>query len=280
MTDSLRSAHVLSHVLGDAGSMDRLSQPALLLDLIVGSRCGGCGARRSNTPCAACSAAIQALPSAPGAAFADRGSIARLIRLGKRGDWRRGGRTLARLALERRTPVHVDAVTWVPADRRRRARRGGHLPEQLAKSIARELKVPVVATLRRRNRGVRQRGLDRTARAANAREAFLLARGAGRVQLGTRILLVDDVRTTGATLRACEELLEAAGLVVEPLAIVGVNTDAELVPAPNSSTCERDVVGVGVEERRKFAPSEDYRLTNASADADGDHQHTRKASFG
>jgi predicted amidophosphoribosyltransferase len=54
-------------------------------------------------------------------------------------------------------------------------------------------------------------GLDHEARRKNVRRAFRLsAEGAGEVA-GRRVLLVDDVMTTGATAGACAEALKAAG---------------------------------------------------------------------
>jgi predicted amidophosphoribosyltransferase len=55
----------------------------------------------------------------------------------------------------------------------------------------------------------RQASLDRRARLANARGAFVVRRPR-RVE-GRSVLLVDDVRTTGATLDACTEVLLHAG---------------------------------------------------------------------
>jgi predicted amidophosphoribosyltransferase len=55
----------------------------------------------------------------------------------------------------------------------------------------------------------RQAALDRTTRLVNVRAAFRCREP--RAVAGKRVLLVDDVRTTGATITECREALAAAG---------------------------------------------------------------------
>ncbi len=203
--------------------MTRSSIPApvrCLVDAICGARCSGCGTRGAPTPCADCARALRALPPRRGAAFPDIDVARRLVRAAKFGHWRSGGRVLATHAVTRLPPGPHDIVTWIPAERSRRARRGGHLPETLARSWARELGVPCQGLLRRR-RGPTQQGLDRARRRANVAGVWRLAPGVDATSLhGRRILLVDDVRTSGATLDAAGALLEACGSTVERFAIV------------------------------------------------------------
>ena len=108
----------------------------------------------------------------------------------------------------------VDLITFVPPDRDRALRRGHHPPERLARELARRWDIPVAPLLARRA-GVRhQRGLSRAERQINVQEAFRLlppaARGGGS-PLPSRIALVDDVYTTGATVSAAAATLLAAG---------------------------------------------------------------------
>ena len=104
-----------------------------------------------------------------------------------------------------------DLVTWVPLHRKKLRQRGFCQTELLARELSRRLSAPVVGgLLAHTGRGgaqARQEGA--AAREHNAREAFSLCRGAALK--GERVLLVDDVLTTGATARRCAELLKKAG---------------------------------------------------------------------
>jgi predicted amidophosphoribosyltransferase len=93
---------------------------------------------------------------------------------------------------------------------RRRCRRGYNQAEVLARIVAGQLERPFEAGLRERVRGTEQqaRQADLQARQANVRGAFRADR---ELVGGGRILVDDDVTTSGATLNACAEALLAAG---------------------------------------------------------------------
>ena len=99
-----------------------------------------------------------------------------------------------------------DAVVPVPLHRSRLRRRGFNQAELLARSVARKINAPVSDTLQVVRRTRDQVGLSAVERKANVREAFS---SGGRVR--GRILLVDDVFTTGATMSSCAETLLRAG---------------------------------------------------------------------
>ena len=103
----------------------------------------------------------------------------------------------------------IDGIAGVPAHKKREAQRGYNQAGMLARALAQQLGWPEWPDALRRVRSTRsQVGLNYAARQANVQGAFeALPR---RVQ-GQRVLLVDDVYTTGATLRACAEALAAAG---------------------------------------------------------------------
>ena len=95
----------------------------------------------------------------------------------------------------------VEALTFVPGEGDRVAWRGLNTAEELARSLAAPWRLPVEPLLVR-VRSVRpQRGLPRTARAANVRGSFRASAG-----VPPSVALVDDVYTTGATAHtaACE----------------------------------------------------------------------------
>lgn len=100
----------------------------------------------------------------------------------------------------------VALVTFVPADAGRRLHRGHHPAERLALALAARWELPCVALLRRARVVDRQRGLDVAARRRNVARAF---RATARVP--ARVLLVDDVYTTGSTVSAAASALNAAG---------------------------------------------------------------------
>ncbi len=193
------------------------------LDAVTGARCPGCGETGTSIPCASCLEQLDAITRAPHAAWSDSGVAARLVRQAKHGHWRGAAQVLATRARARLSLGQVDLVTWVPADRARRAKRGGCFPESLARALARELQAPAVQLLDRVDHGS-QKGLGRDARRRNVQGAFRL-RGLDRrhAVAGRVVLLVDDVRTTGATLESAAAVLRRAGLVPVTFACVGVD---------------------------------------------------------
>ena len=102
-----------------------------------------------------------------------------------------------------------DAIVPVPLHWRRRLARGYNQAERIASPLAARLGLPLVPALRRTRRTPPQTSLGKAARLANLRQAFRVPRP-GRVR-GLRLLLVDDVATTGATLDMAAGALRQAG---------------------------------------------------------------------
>lgn len=100
-----------------------------------------------------------------------------------------------------------DCILPVPASSKKR---GYNVPERMAQPLARAVGVPVVTDVLTRARSTRrQEGLSLDERLANVAGAFRVARP--EAVEGKRILLVDDVLTTGATASACAQALLDAG---------------------------------------------------------------------
>jgi predicted amidophosphoribosyltransferase len=97
-------------------------------------------------------------------------------------------------------------VTFVPPDRGRRLERGHHPAERLAVALAARWQVPCAPLLERTGSSRRQRGLELAERRRNVSHAF---RACARAP--TRVLLVDDVYTSGATVSAAASALRVAG---------------------------------------------------------------------
>ena len=108
--------------------------------------------------------------------------------------------------------VDTDLVIPVPLHWTRLAWRRYNQSAILARLVARAAGLPFLADmLVRRRRTPSQGELGRTARQQNVSGAFALARRHRARVAGKRILLVDDVLTTGATLEACARTLLRAG---------------------------------------------------------------------
>jgi len=123
------------------------------------------------------------------------------------------GRVLARLlaeALAERRAARPDVMVPVPLNWRRRWRRGFNQAEWLCRDLSRHLGgLPWAGLLARRRATPAQSELPAGRRRGNVRGAFEIA----RLPRGTtRVALVDDVMTTGATLAECARTLRRAGV--------------------------------------------------------------------
>ncbi|MGE0007341.1 MAG: ComF family protein [Parvibaculaceae bacterium] len=106
----------------------------------------------------------------------------------------------------------ADGVVPVPLHRFRLWRRRYNQSAILARHVAKASGTPFRPRLLRRLRATRsQTGLDREERRRNVRDAFIVPEEAGPLVAGKSFVLIDDVRTTGATLEACTKALRKAG---------------------------------------------------------------------
>lgn len=103
----------------------------------------------------------------------------------------------------------VDFVTWVPVSRRRKRSRGFDQAELLARLVAKELKLPAKATLKKVVHNRAQSSIHDAKKRKNNVHNVYRTRDADLN--GKRILLIDDIVTTGATLSECRDVLRAAG---------------------------------------------------------------------
>ena len=104
----------------------------------------------------------------------------------------------------------VDVIVPVPLHRRRLWERGFNQAEVLARAIGRLRRIPVETRAMRKIRNVPpQTSLEYAERKSNVRDAYRMDK-AERIR-DKVVLLVDDVYTTGSTLRECAEVLRKAG---------------------------------------------------------------------
>jgi predicted amidophosphoribosyltransferase len=160
--------------------------------------CARCGAPTAwpVERCRECAGRQLAFASAR-AAFTYAGPARPLLRTWKEGGLRPLAQAAAELVVERLSPPEADVVTYIPPDNDRSIRRGHHPAQGLAAALGRSWGLPVEPLVVRTRRIGRQTGLAHAERRRNVRGAFGVA-GA----LRGRIVLVDDVYTTGATVGA------------------------------------------------------------------------------
>jgi ComF family protein len=184
--------------------------------------CYGCG-REASVLCTACSPPQSAIATIPlplvqvRAVAPYAGAFRRTILAYKRGR-RDAGDTLAALLAERMAGRIVAGTLLVPVPTAaaRRRERGFDQGVRLAEGLGERLSLPVLDVLRRRSSDA-QRGRSRAGRLA-ARGRFVCE--APSLVVGVRIVLVDDVVTTGATLFDCASVLqESGGLVREAVVL-------------------------------------------------------------
>ena len=115
---------------------------------------------------------------------------------------------LASLLAEVLPDTEFDAITAVPMSRAKQRRRGYNQAELLARALSRKTGIRCdISLLDRRGDRVPQSTLARRERETNVRGAFA---GSPRAN-GKSVLIVDDICTTAATLRACAAALGDAG---------------------------------------------------------------------
>jgi predicted amidophosphoribosyltransferase len=203
-----------------------------LLSLVLPMRCAGCQ-QIGPVLCSTCRFAMSTSPavSVPGgvtAALTFHGVVRDVLVSLKYRNRRAAASELADLLVRRlgfTDPggAPFDLVTWAPTSRRRVAERGFDQAEVLARAVASRLGVPCRRLLYRVH-GDPQTGRGRVERLAGP--AFRARTAPAR---RWRVLVLDDVVTTGATLAAAAEALRAAGLVdVRLVAVAATPGHADL----------------------------------------------------
>lgn len=138
-----------------------------------------------------------------------RGSLLRFKFSGARSYASGYGRLLA-MTVEKAIPEGFDLITWIPVSPLRRFRRGYDQAELLAKAAAKELGAAPIPLLKKVRHNSAQSGIrEDEGRRANVQGVYRLK---GKPDIaGKRILLIDDILTTGATAGEGARILKEAG---------------------------------------------------------------------
>ncbi len=214
------------------------SLPTRLLNLLFPARCGGCG-RAGELLCQTCLGQVRSVPQPvctrcgrpvaawgrcdqcssgrfhvsairAAAVYAEplSGAIHQFKYEGRRELHEPLGQLLA--AYWRSRGVTADLVAAVPLHANRERERGFNQAELLAAVLCRQARLPLVrpGVLRRARDTAQQMLLGPAERRENVKGAFIWT---GPPLDGSKVMLIDDVATTGSTLEACAEVLLAAG---------------------------------------------------------------------
>ena len=126
----------------------------------------------------------------------------------------------------------AEVIVPVPMGRLRLILRRYNQAAMLAHELSLVTGLPVsTLALRRAKRTPRQVGLTRVQRLQNVAGAYAVAGGRQAEIAGKRVVLVDDVITTGATVDACARTLKRAGAVRVDVLALALVCDAALLPA-------------------------------------------------
>ena len=192
---------------------------------LMGSRCRLCGGPSGDTDDCCLSCTSSPPPQNGTVIWGEHAGVLRRALLA----FKHGGhdevveplaRRLATLVSLEGWASELEAVTAVPSHRLHRLRRGWSAASLLAAEVARRLDLPYARHLKRR-------GLARQARRSRAQLLRLPARSfAARKSIqGSHVLLIDDVMTTGTTLRRASAALLAAGADSVHCAVLAYSPD-------------------------------------------------------
>ena len=199
--------------------------------------CDGCGlglayAEAARERCPACQARPRAFQRARAACVYDEHSRALILKLKHADRTDLAGlfaRWLSRASAD--LLAEADAVVPVPVHRARLLRRRYNQAAEIARPLARMAGLAYLPdALARRRDTASQGGKSASGRRRNVAAAFAVPPGKHRQVEGRRIVLVDDVLTTGATAEGCARALLAAGAASVSLSVVARVTEMNARP--------------------------------------------------
>jgi ComF family protein len=178
-----------------------------LLPRLVPPLCERCGAPTAwpVRRCAECTGRRLAFARARAAVPYDQ-AVRKVVASWKERGLRRLASWAAGIISEAMQRPAASCVVFVPGDPDRRLQRGHHAAERLAAELAETWALPLEPLLIRARGSPRQRGLSQHDRRRNVAGAFV-----ARAEVPARVLLVDDVYTTGATTNSASSALRKGG---------------------------------------------------------------------
>lgn len=201
--------------------------------------CEGCGAAFemdggvfADARCAACLARPYAFERARAACVYDSASRDMILRF-KHGDQQQFAPLFARWIARAAAPLvaEADAVAPIPLHRMRLLARRFNQAAEIARPLAATAGLAYLPDALTRVRATdSQGGKSGRGRRENVRGAFAVTSAGARQVKGRRILLIDDVLTTGATGEACAKALLAAGARAVDLAVIARVRNARELP--------------------------------------------------
>ncbi|EKD78479.1 MAG: amidophosphoribosyltransferase-like protein [uncultured bacterium] len=192
-----------------------------LLDWLFPIRCSGCG-RYDTWLCTACQVRdcvpIQQ-PGVSAAALYQTESIQQLIHHLKYRGYRSVNHCLSQILYQSINWDEVDVVVPIPLHWRKRLTRGYNQTELLV----RDWPAAIVPALKKIKSTRSQAKLNKPERQKNLHGAFAIDPHYQSLIHGKRVLLIDDVYSTGSTTAACTEVLLGAGVASVAVAVVALN---------------------------------------------------------
>ena len=172
--------------------------------------CANCGEVYTGVACGNCKKrAVSTFRAASAYEYTD--TVKRLVHAFKfQSVWRMDKWMAAEMkkAIDRANVGRFDVITWVPLHYSRHAERGYNQSKRLAMQLAKLYGKPCWGLLKRVRATVRQSTLSPDKRRSSLVNAFALRTD----KLPERVLLIDDVRTTGETLVRCAQTLKNGGV--------------------------------------------------------------------
>jgi len=215
-----------------------------MLNEIFYIKCLGCGTRSSGLPicpscidnlkryehyCESCGYPTKVRTKICGKCHSNRkwdkifipyrytGAIKQLI-LSVKFSYRISGLNNIHTLIEHAKLKNYDIITDVPSHYMRKVRRFSHPAKDIAKGLGRECGFRYVSCLKRERKTEYQYKLKKRQRADNVRGAFQCDRNLS----GLKVLLVDDIITTGSTINECCRILKKSGATgVDVFALAG-----------------------------------------------------------